>query len=218
METTIHDQMLSAHALKARSAPLSPSIVSGLIGIADALCVFLTGLVIFMAYDGWYDNWGSDRAQLYLTALTIGSLMIVTAFYLAGLHDFSRVTNFHKQLTRILCTCAIVFLILTAFAFALKISAEFSRVWGFSWFMSAALMICLTRGLGSVMLRKWARSGRLGRHIVIVGASAQARRLVEQFRRVNEPWNRVIALFDDRLERREFDDVDYPVRDRKSVV
>ncbi len=208
MDITAQDQELANQALKTNSAPLSASIVSGLMGIADVLCVFLTGLVIFLIYDGR----ASERAQLYLAALTITSLMIVTAFYVAGLYDFSRVTSFHKQLTRILATCAIVFLTLAAFAFALKISAQFSRVWGFSWFLISTLLICLVRGFGSVLLRKWARLGLVGRHIVIVGASEQAGRLIEQSRQVNEPWNRIIAVFDDRLERKELFDRDYPVR------
>ncbi len=60
-------------------------------------------------------------------------------------------------------------------------------------------------------LRRWAKAGRLVRNIVIVGTSEQAKRLLARLEQANEPWNRVIGVFDDRIERTDSDSLDYPV-------
>ena len=86
-------------------------------------------------------------------------------------------------------------------AFALKISAQFSRVWFFSWLISATLLICVERTAFYTVLRKWARAGRLTRNMVIVGAGDQAQKLLERLDRVGEPWIRIVGIFDDRVDR-----------------
>ena len=50
-------------------------------------------------------------------------------------------------------------------------------------------------------MRKYARDGRLTRNIVIVGAGEQAKRLVAEIQSAHEPWNVIVAVFDDRLHR-----------------
>ena len=197
----------AARSWQASGTPLSPSIVSGLIGLADGLCVFGTGLVISLIYGG---AWG-ERTQLYLSALTIASLMTIAAFYFADLYKFERIIRLRKQLTRVSVSCAVAFLLLASFAFALKISAEYSRIWAFSWFFCSTCAICLVRTSCGFFLRQWARAGGLTRNIAVVGTGEQAKRLVAHLEEVNEPWNRVIGVFDDRINRTDPQPLDNPV-------
>lgn len=47
------------------------------------------------------------------------------------------------------------------------------------------------------LLSKWGQFGRLTRNIVIVGTEDQALRLCEDLVQEQEPWNRVVGVFDD---------------------
>ena len=181
----------------ASSAPLSPSIVSGLVGLADASCVFAPGLVIFLTYVGSWDQ----AARLYLSTVTITTFVTIAAFYVANLYKIESISRLEEQLKRILTICAVIFVVLLTLAFALKISAQYSRVWLFSWFLITIFLICASRASCYYLLRNWARSGRLTRNFVIVGAGEQAKRLIAHLDREREPWNRIVGIFDDRLER-----------------
>ena len=66
-------------------------------------------------------------------------------------------------------------------------------------------------GVGYYVLRKWAESGWLSRNIVIVGAGPQAKKLLERLDRIYEPWNVVVGVFDDRVNRTGPKVMGYPV-------
>lgn len=103
-----------AHLL---GASLSSSIVSGLVGMLDALCVLLPGIAIYVSYVGA----GEPTTHLYLSALFIAALLIVAAFHAAGLYKFELIIRPHRQIRRVVTGCLLVFLILVTLAFALKI-------------------------------------------------------------------------------------------------
>ena len=85
----------------ASSAPLSPSIVSGLVGLADASCVFAPGLVIFLIYVGSWDL----SARLYLSTVTITTFVTIAAFFVANLYKIESISRLEDQLKRILTIC-----------------------------------------------------------------------------------------------------------------
>ena len=175
----------------------SPSIISGLVAVADGLAVAGAGFVVYLLYLGW----NVENYPLYLSALAIQTALVLTAFYITNLYDFETISRPARQFKNILPICAATFLALVVLAFALKISAQFSRVWFFSWLISATLLICVDRTAFHVVMRKWAQAGRLTRNMVIVGAGEQARKLLERLDRVREPWIRVVGIFDDRVDR-----------------
>jgi Undecaprenyl-phosphate glucose phosphotransferase len=92
-------------------------------------------------------------------------------------------------------------MVLALAAFALKVSAQFSRVWAFSWFLSAGLLTIGLRLQAAYALRRLARAGRIGRTIAVYGAGLQGARLIGRIDALNEPWNRIAGVFDDRLQR-----------------
>jgi Undecaprenyl-phosphate glucose phosphotransferase len=52
-------------------------------------------------------------------------------------------------------------------------------------------------------LRRRATAGHIGRRIVIYGAGAQGVRLIQRINALNEPWNLIVGVFDERRTRRE---------------
>ncbi len=93
----------------------SPSIVSGLVAVADGLAVVGTGFVIYLLYVGW----NGENYPLYFSARAIHTTLVVTTFYLADLYDFETISRLAHQFKNILPICAAAFLVLVAMAFAL---------------------------------------------------------------------------------------------------
>jgi Undecaprenyl-phosphate glucose phosphotransferase len=86
-------------------------------------------------------------------------------------------------------------------AFALKISNQFSRVWAFSSWGIGFSLICIARLCAYYCIHRWAKAGLLTRNIAILGAGEHGRRLVQEIQRLDEPWNTVVGVFDDRSTR-----------------
>lgn len=187
---------------------LSRSIVAGISALTDAAVVSGSGLLIFYLY-----VWPQvpEKFMAYLASIGALTLVIIQGFYMAGLYRFSRIKEPSKQMPRITGIVALAFLAMLGCAFALKISEEFSRVWAFSWVMSMLFLLLIARYALAAFVRSWASQGRLGRNILIYGGGDQAVRLIKHIDTINEPWNRISGVFDDRLERVDSQICGYPV-------
>lgn len=73
----------------AHGAPISPSIVSGLVALTDASAVFATGLVIYLLYPGW----SGGNYQIYTSVVTLNTFLTLSAFHFANMHSFDAVTQ-----------------------------------------------------------------------------------------------------------------------------
>jgi len=140
-----------------------------------------------------------------MTAVTVQSL------YLAGLYRFGRLIHPLGQVGRISTTITLAFLALVVCAFAVKISDQYSRLWVFGWWLYSCGLVIFVRFAIASLLRRWSAAGYIGRNIVIYGAGEQAGALVRHIEGVNEPWNRIVGIFDDRLERSGPELLGYPV-------
>ncbi len=193
--------------IPARTAPLSPSVISGLIGMVDGLAMLWSGLFVFVLHVGWT----AEKLPPYLSTLALAVLLTIGTFYFANLYKFEAITHPGDQIKKIAVICAIVFLCLVTLGYALSIGHTFSRIWAFSTFLSSVVLIYIGRTVGYYVLRKWAESGWLSRNIVIVGAGPQAKKLLERLDRIYEPWNVVVGVFDDRVNRTGPKVMGYPV-------
>ena len=184
--------------LGAYRVTLSRSIVAGIAALADATVVIGTGFLIYVLYVLPKEP---DKLLAYSAGIGAFTLLIMQAFYMADLYRFVRIKEPSKQLPRIAGIIGLAFLALTGFAFALKISEQFSRFWAFTWFGAMLFLIVLFRYALAAFVSGWALQGRLGRNIMIYGGGEQAERLIKHIDTINEPWNRITGVFDDRLER-----------------
>jgi Undecaprenyl-phosphate glucose phosphotransferase len=184
----------ASERLRARSTPFSPTIISGLVAIADSLAVLVAGHLLYVAYVGW----SPDSYQAYLTVMLVNAAIMLVAFYSADLYNFDSISHVSYRIRKIIPLFGLIFLAMVGLAFALKISDQYSRVWAFGSVATALALICAERIGFHVALRALARSGRITRNLVIIGASEQARALLGHLDSAVEPWIRVIGLFDDR--------------------
>jgi Undecaprenyl-phosphate glucose phosphotransferase len=190
-----------------RAATFSESIVAGLVGLMDGLIVILVGAGYY-----WYNiGWNPDNYQIYAAAIAVNVGMTISAFHYARLYDFDTIVAWPSRMRRVVLWSGMVFLLLVALAFALKISGQFSRLWFFSSFVSSAFLICVFRGFFKLFMRKQARAGHMLRNVAIVGVGGQARHLVARLHEQDVPWKRIVGIFDDR-KTRIGDEVDgYPI-------
>ncbi len=200
---------LKGQARHRKSVSLSSTIISGIVGIADGAIIVAVGAAFYLGYVGW----DPATVPLYLISLTTNVILTVGLFYFAGLYDFDAILAPDRRFGKIIWICALVFMIMIVWAFALKVSSEFSRVWFFFSQISETILICLFRLGICIQIRSRARAGEIARRIAVVGGTEQAARFIDALRSKDTPWNEVIGVFDDRLneERTEERIADVPV-------
>jgi Undecaprenyl-phosphate glucose phosphotransferase len=79
-----------------------------------------------------------------------------------------------------------------------KTSIQYSRLWLVLWFVSAALLLILSRALMRAQIRRWTALGRLSRSVAIVGTGAAAQRVLRHFGANPESEVHIAGLFSDR--------------------
>jgi Undecaprenyl-phosphate glucose phosphotransferase len=104
-----------------------------------------------------------------------------------------------------------VFLCFILFIFLIKVSTYFSRFWFFSWFCSSVTLLYISRIFCYRLFYRWATEGKLARNIAIIGGGEQAKQLLSYLRQLQEPWNKVVGVFDDRLQRTDLNIMGHPL-------
>ena len=182
---------------RATGAVFSQKVVAGLVVLADGLIVTLSGCLMYL----WYVGWNESTVQMYVVAIAVNAIFTIGAFYFAGLYEFDAIADPYGQIFKIMGICGLVLLVLIAMAFALKVSAEFSRIWSFSAFAVETFFLWVIRAAFLHLIRAWAKAGMLTRRIAIIGAGEQGQRLADMLSKSDDPWSRVIGVFDDRADR-----------------
>jgi FlaA1/EpsC-like NDP-sugar epimerase len=173
----------------------------------DVTVVFIGGAAMFFGYLGMVTE---DLTQ-YLTITILASFLIVQSFSLSNMYELDALMFPDRFYTRMLVLISGIFLLLISALFALKISAEFSRVWLFGLLLSTLISVPFARLAVAHLLKRSAQAGRLQRNIIVVGGGKQAQRLIDQLETHRQPWNRILAVFDERATRRPPSMGDYPV-------
>ena len=165
--------------------------------LVDGLMLFLPGVIIYLFYVGWSEA----RYPAYLAIAAALSMLTVTVFHLSRLYSLEAIARPLRHLRRIVPMMALVLLVFIGFMFALKLSDRLSRVWVFAWFFSSAGLLVAGRLVVSQFLVQAARAGSLACNIIIVGGGEHGRSLINHLESLDNPWNNIVGVFDDRLER-----------------
>ena len=177
-----------------RQFSLSESVVSGIVRLVDAAAIALAGIIAYHALIGW----DAGSFQVYLNAILVGIVLMVSFFHYAGLYDFNTLVSWPDRTRQMVLLSALVIFVL---AVVLKISSQYHSIWFVATFVGSTVLMFSLRGGARYVIGRLARSGTLVRNIAIVGASGQAKHLVERLRREEAPWKRIIGIFDDRRTR-----------------
>ncbi len=180
------------------SVSLSPRIVSGSVAALDTFIIFTTGLIIFHLY---LPADAHTVLSLYLGAMGLYNLLILICFYNTALYSFRSLGRPLARVGKLLFLGSTMFSLLLTFAFVIKITDEYSRVWAVSWFLISLTLIILLRFWVYQTLQKWGADKKISRNIAVIGAEEHGIRLLEVINEMKEPWMHVIGVFEDRFSR-----------------
>ena len=192
MNSTLAKERILDNRIKTIIFPLSLAL--RFLSLGEALMLTGTGLFIYWIYVGF----DFSHFHIYGSVTVALSTVMVAAFFQSGFYKFDVVSKPSRHIYKMLGIIGVVFLVFLSLAFALKISEQISRVWVFSWFLASVFLIYVERDLIKSLFYKMAQTGQLSRRIIIVGASEQCEKFLQQIKLNNEPWFNVVGIFDDR--------------------
>jgi Undecaprenyl-phosphate glucose phosphotransferase len=181
---------------------LSPVVITGIVRLVDFVLISAVGLAIYFGYvvrnDGF--NW------LYALTIFAFAAAAVISFQAVEIYDIQSFRGHLHQMTRMISSWALVFLLFIGLSFFAKLGDAVSRIWLSAFFLIGLGVLIAQRVVLRAMIRKWARTGRLDRRTVIVGADENGENLVRALMNNSEESDiRVLGVFDDRNDDRAMD-------------
>jgi Undecaprenyl-phosphate glucose phosphotransferase len=182
---------LAAHQV---APALSPVIVAGIARLIEFLVIAAVGIAVHMAYvhpvEGF--SWGYPAVILATSALSVLAFQAIDSYAPHAMRDVVR------QGGKMIAAWIVVFALIIAAAFFLKIGDSFSRLWLAGWFTLGLVALLGFRVALAILVRKWTRNGRLERRAVIVGGGSRAQGLIEALDQSADTDIRICGVFDDR--------------------
>ncbi|MGF1607957.1 MAG: undecaprenyl-phosphate glucose phosphotransferase [Kiloniellales bacterium] len=178
--------------------PLSLTMVTGLLRLYDVSAIIVLGLACDLVYHLVH---GYDFSERYLAPIFLGTLIGAGAFHFAGLYQEKSVLEGTRRFQRLLGAWTLTVVILIVLTFISKTSAEYSRVWTVSWWMSTVIALWFGGVVIAPRISRLAAQGRFARHAVIVGAGQHGERLAKHLQQFGAPYLNVLGFFDDRKDR-----------------
>jgi Undecaprenyl-phosphate glucose phosphotransferase len=173
---------------------ISPFVLATVLRILEFLAAVGIGLAVYFTYVVPMDG---VKTSYLLTCFLGGVLSLVALQAVDGYQITALRTNI-RQLGRVLGAWAAVFAVLALLAFFSRVSDNYSRVWFGSWYLAGSLFFIVFRSVVAILVRRWARDGRLERRAVIVGGGKNAEDLIMSLEAQADNDIRICGIFDDR--------------------
>ncbi|WP_448582800.1 undecaprenyl-phosphate glucose phosphotransferase [Thermaurantiacus sp.] len=163
----------------------------GLVLASGAIALYLWGEVI-----------PASLLADYLRVILGGGLLFGLIAEIVGTYDLDAQFSLRRAWQRLFTSWGMVALFLTTIGFLLKVSAEFSRGWAVTWFVTGGVMLAGSRAALTLWLRRLKRRGVFDSRAVIFGAGAQGQRLAHYIRGNDRLTISLLGFFDDRRDGR----------------
>lgn len=172
------------------------NILSGLLGLADAAVVGLSGLLVFRLLEN-----EAPLPVLIVAATALSAVLLISANQLFGNYRFDRLRRFSAQAVKLSAAWILVMFTLAALAYLSHTSDAFPRAWAVAWFFTGLAGMLLVRILTTGRIAAWYSSGRLARRVAIVGAGEKGSKLVWYLQSLPDQDVTVVGIYDDRTSR-----------------
>jgi Undecaprenyl-phosphate glucose phosphotransferase len=177
------------------SHAISPVVLAGILRAVEFLLIAAIGAAIYayvvLPIEGF--EWRYALADLAVAAAA------VTAFQLFDIYDTTAFRTHVHQLSRLGIAWTLVFLVALAIAFFIKFEDTISRSWAAGWYLAGLATLFADRLVLTSLVRRWARSGRLVRRVIIVGGGREGETLVRALAHEADSDLRICGVFDDRV-------------------
>jgi len=174
---------------------LSPPLVSGIVRAVDAIAIVVASLLIYPSYIGPPEGWERESLQPYISITALNIVLVLQAFTIAGLYRFDALIRPSRHFIRMAVICIGCAAILAAVATSLNELDGYLKHWASVGLMMTISVTFLGRLLVFMAIHDL---GIFTRRIIVYGAEEHSRRLLQELRRNDEPWNEVLGVFDDR--------------------
>jgi len=176
----------------------SPIVIAGTVRIIDFTLLGIVGIAIYLGYvmplSGFH--WQYVAAILGMNAAA------VICFQAADMYQVQIFRGQLRQMTRMISSWAFVFLLFIGASFFAKLGGEISRLWLSAFFFIGLAVLIAERLVLRMLVRRWARQGRLDRRTVIVGSDKNGEQLVQALKNEDDNDIDVLGVFDDRNDSR----------------
>jgi Undecaprenyl-phosphate glucose phosphotransferase len=176
------------------SQAISPVVLAGVVRLIEFAIIVIVGAAVY----GYavYPIEGFDLRYV-VADMAVASAAII-AFQTFDIYTTAAFRTHVHQLSRLALAWTIVFLIAIAFAFFIKFEDTFSRSWAAGWYVGGLCALFAGRLVLTSLVRRWARSGRLVRRVIIVGGGREGETLVRALEHEADSDLRICGVFDDR--------------------
>jgi Undecaprenyl-phosphate glucose phosphotransferase len=204
-QTTERRRRLSPAALaianqKVRRA-YSPIVIAGVVRVADFILLSLVGAALYL---GYVVPLSGFRWEYIASVLGVAATAVI-CFQAADIYEVQVFRGQIRQMTRMISSWALVFLLFIGISFFAKLGGEISRLWLAAYFSVGLAALVSSRLFIRSLIRSWAREGRLDRRTVIVGADRSGEELVRALKAQEDSDIEVLGVFDDRNDDRALD-------------
>jgi len=162
-----------------RRSSASRALFGDVVQFIDFIAVIAISVGVAAVYH-WFALQSLFDFQPYAAAGIVGATGLTALLRRDGYYEFDQLLSSSGNIRAIVSRWGLVILGLLAFAFALKISESFSRVWLFAWSAATIVVIAAARIFASMLLRSMISDGGVfARRIAIVGATKLGARFAE---------------------------------------
>lgn len=168
---------------------------------AQALDSVGSGVAGFLTYTGYILVKDNNFEGHYVAAIIIGVVLSGILFRLFDVYAEKCILSRRPPIQRLLSAWAVAFAVMFAFAFALKISDSFSRIWVVSWFCVGTGTLVGARLVLSEWISSRAGASALADRWVILGAGEHGQRFAAQVDKIDDPYTKLLGFVDDRKTR-----------------
>jgi Undecaprenyl-phosphate glucose phosphotransferase len=179
----------------------SPIVIAGVVRLCDFVLLNLVGVGLYFGYvvrlNGFL--WGYVAAIFGITAVAI------VCFQASDIYEVQVFRGQLRQMTRMVSSWVFVFLLFIGASFFAKLGGEVSRLWLSAFFVVGLAALIVERLLLRMMVRNWARQGRLDRRTIVVGSDQNGENLIEALNAQADSDIAILGVFDDRNDSRALD-------------
>ncbi|MEL6788994.1 MAG: undecaprenyl-phosphate glucose phosphotransferase [Pseudomonadota bacterium] len=197
-DTPLHSDIADGVRQRTR---LTRELFGDMVQIADFLLIIGAAMIVAHFYHN-YLIIADYEFQQYATAGIIGATGFTALSRRDGFYDFDRLISGRNAIRLMLTQFLMVVFGLLAFAFALKISDDFSRVWLGGWIMLSVVALALVRVIAAISLQRTrAGDGVFSRRVGVVGANQVGLKFAERASVSEEPIT-IVGVYDLESQRR----------------
>lgn len=181
----------------------SAVVIAGLVRLVEFVLICAIGAALHFAYVMPRDGFDAR----YVAAIGAFAAAAVVAFQAVDIYHVLMFRGRRQQLQRLTVAWTVVFLLFTGVFFFAKMGGDVSRLWLLSFYVCGLVALIVERLCLRLLVRRWARAGRLDRRTVIVGADASSESLIRALEAQTDSDINVLGVFDDRMDDRTLETV-----------